>query len=267
MRRLAIAAAVLFAMLVPLRAASSTTWGIDMTDLWWNPGESGWGANISHQQDVIFLTLFVYGADGKARWYVAPAMVSGLASQGADHQYTFAGELIEASGPPLGDAFDAQGVARRVVGTATLQFSQAEAATLSYSVDGTAVTRAITRQTFRQDDLSGAYAGTVMSRPYSSGCATLAGGGGATEFSITHSGSSIRIAATIGTRACEITGAYTQAGKMAQVNGLVACENGLRGLFRAWEVEGNYRGFMASYFADFGAGCMEAGRMGGMRRY
>jgi len=267
MRRMIEILAFLIAALMPAQALAANTWGVDFSDLWWNPGESGWGANISHQQDVVFLTLFVYGADGKARWYVAPAMVSGLASLGAGHQYTFAGELLEASGPPLGGVFDAQGVARRVVGTATLQFSQAEAATLSYTVDGVAVTKALTRQTFRQDDLSGMYTGTVMSRPYSSGCATLSGGGGATEFSITHAGSYIRIAATIGTSACEITGAYAQAGKMGRLDGQVACGNGLRGLFRAWEVEGNYRGFMASYFADFGAGCMEAGRMGGMLRY
>ena len=29
-------------------------------DLWWNASESGWGAHVTQQADVIFLVLFVY---------------------------------------------------------------------------------------------------------------------------------------------------------------------------------------------------------------
>jgi hypothetical protein len=45
----------------------------EYTDLWWNPQESGWGANIVQQGETAFVTLFVYGPDGEPTWYVAPA--------------------------------------------------------------------------------------------------------------------------------------------------------------------------------------------------
>jgi hypothetical protein len=41
------------------------------TDLWDNPQESGWGANVVQQLETAFVTLFVYGPDGKPMWYVA----------------------------------------------------------------------------------------------------------------------------------------------------------------------------------------------------
>jgi hypothetical protein len=44
----------------------------DYSDLWWNSQESGWGMNIVQQGSIVFVTLFVYGPDGKPTWYVAP---------------------------------------------------------------------------------------------------------------------------------------------------------------------------------------------------
>src|SRR4029079_14133425 len=45
-------------------------------DLWWRspPGsENGWGVNITHQGDILFATLFTYGADGTDTWMVMDA--------------------------------------------------------------------------------------------------------------------------------------------------------------------------------------------------
>ncbi len=39
------------------------------TDLWWNPEESGWGINFTHQGEILFATLFTYGADGEPDWF------------------------------------------------------------------------------------------------------------------------------------------------------------------------------------------------------
>jgi hypothetical protein len=36
--------------------ASGATPGVDYTDLWWNPSESGWGMAITQQASVMFLT-------------------------------------------------------------------------------------------------------------------------------------------------------------------------------------------------------------------
>ena len=62
-------AALVLALALPVHAANP--FGTDFSDLWFNPAESGWGVNLNHQMDVIFATLFVYGPDGKAKWYVA----------------------------------------------------------------------------------------------------------------------------------------------------------------------------------------------------
>jgi len=45
MRRFLVAAILVCA---PSVANALNTWGTDMSDLWWNPNESGWGINIAH---------------------------------------------------------------------------------------------------------------------------------------------------------------------------------------------------------------------------
>ncbi len=56
-----------------------------MQGLWWNaPGgsESGWGINLAHQGNTIFLTWFTYDLTGKAWW------LSMTANKTADNSYT-----------------------------------------------------------------------------------------------------------------------------------------------------------------------------------
>ncbi len=49
--------------------------------LWWNGcsagSESGWGLNIAHQGDVLFVTWFTYDANGNAWWLSMTANQSG----------------------------------------------------------------------------------------------------------------------------------------------------------------------------------------------
>jgi hypothetical protein len=112
-------------------------------DLWWNPSESGWGINLTHQGDVIFATLFTYAANGQGLWLVMSA-----GRRQGDGSYL--GELYRTTGPafnavpftPIGPGNITQ------VGTMRLRFSNGENGTLEYSVDGVNVTKAITRQVF-----------------------------------------------------------------------------------------------------------------------
>ena len=110
------------------------------TDLWWNPAESGWGLNLTHQGDILFATLFTYAADGRDLWLVGPAL-----RRQADGRFT--GDIFRTTGPPFGTqpwtAISAQGV-----GTMTLTFANGESATLAYTFGGAAVTKSITRQVF-----------------------------------------------------------------------------------------------------------------------
>ena len=112
-------------------------------DLWWNPAESGWGINLTHQGNTIFATLFTYAANGQGLWLVLPAGVR----QGDG---SFLGALYRTTGPAFNAVpFTPLGPGNiNEVGTMRLRFQGGDSGTLEYSVDGVNVTKAITRQVF-----------------------------------------------------------------------------------------------------------------------
>jgi hypothetical protein len=109
-------------------------------DLWWNPAESGWGLNVTHQDATLFATLFTYDATGKTLWLVMSA-----GNRQADGSY--AGDLFQTAGPAF-NASPFTGVTATAVGTMRLAFSDGNNGTLTYTYNGTTVTKAITRQLF-----------------------------------------------------------------------------------------------------------------------
>ena len=125
------------------RYLGSATASIDYTDLWWNPGESGWGLNlIQHPSRVIFGVWYTYGTDGKRTWFVIPN-----GQWVNDNTYT--GPVYQTAGPSATvSPFDASKVVRRAVGSATLTFSDRNNATFTYEIDGVFGSRFITRQPF-----------------------------------------------------------------------------------------------------------------------
>ena len=119
-------------------------------DLWWNPNESGWGINLTHQSDIIFATLFTYDAAGKGMWLILSRGDRIAATQ------NFAGAIYRTTGPNF-DAtpFTPIGPSNlRQVGNMRLEFADGNTAKLIYDVDGVSVTKDIQRQvfdTFRSD--------------------------------------------------------------------------------------------------------------------
>jgi lysyl endopeptidase len=112
-------------------------------DLWWNSpanSESGWGLNITHQGNILFGTLFTYGANNRDLW-----LVMSRGERQPDGSYF--GELYQTAGPP----FNQQpwtGVGITPVGTMRLRFTNGETGTLEYTAFGITVTKAIMRQVF-----------------------------------------------------------------------------------------------------------------------
>lgn len=114
------------------------------TALWWVPTESGWGINLNHQGDIIFATLFTYDASGAPMWLF---MSNGAKQAGSE---TYAGLLYRATGPafhanpfmPISSANLSE------VGTMSVAFAGANSATLTYTVDGTSVTKQIQKQVY-----------------------------------------------------------------------------------------------------------------------
>jgi hypothetical protein len=261
-RRILGSAAFALAAVLPSPAIAANTWGTDLSDLWWNADESGWGVNVSHQGDILFLTIFVYGSDDKAKWYVGPA----IASEAGTAAFTFTGQLFETTGPYRGRFFSPDEVENREVGTVTITFPTATAASLSYNVDGVFNTKWVERQTFRTNNLSGSYIGATVGSTVNCGAST---GSFArpSDFLVNHSGTGIVIAASAGgISGCTYSGNYVQNGRMGRIAGVVSCANGQRGDFQAFETESGYQGFVARYVTDYGGGCTETGRIGGVMR-
>jgi hypothetical protein len=114
-------------------------------DLWWAApagSESGWGINLTHQDDVIFATWYTYGANGSPLWLSATAPRTGPG--------TYAGKLYRTSGPAF-DAvpFDPARVVLSEVGDLALKFTDGNTGTFDYTLLGVTQSKRITRQVFR----------------------------------------------------------------------------------------------------------------------
>ena len=198
--------------------------GTDYSDLWWNPSESGWGAGIQRQDDVIFLTLFVYAADGTGTWFVAPD-VTLQGPEGASSSWS--GALYRATGPGFATAFDGN-VQPTVVGTANLDFAGPTSGTLRYVVNGVQVTKQITRMTWREPAPAGRYYGGFSSQVPQCFDATRVGG---YDFlgtmNVTRTADRVTFAITSGSQgvpsSCNFTGTTHHDGRYASVDGTFAC--------------------------------------------
>ena len=108
-------------------------------DLWWNSAESGWGVNFAHQGNTIFATLFTYGADNRDMW------LTGTIVRQSDG--SFLGNLFRTTGPVF-NTVPWTAISVETVGTMRARFTTGATGTLTYTLNGTEVTKAIERQVF-----------------------------------------------------------------------------------------------------------------------
>lgn len=248
--------ALLLALCLSSPFASANTFTTDFTDMWWNPNESGWGVTATHQRDVIFLTFFMYGSDNRATFYTATATYSGQAGSGA---LIFTGPMYQTAGPWFGTFFNPNAVSVRQVGTATFT-AFVDAAALTYTVDGVGVSKSLTRQTFRNNDLTGNYAGVF--RETGAGCANSANNGtseaivGAT---ITNTATTLTMTTNEGGFICNWSGNYRQTGRMGSSTGTYSCPN-LAGNYDMVEIEANPQGITGRYTGQDNACSQVSGR-------
>ncbi len=113
-------------------------------DLWWRTGgtESGWGINITHQGDILFMTWFTYDTSGKGMWLVA----SNVSRTGNS---TYSGTLYRTWGAPFNvQPWNPSTVRAMPVGNVTLTFTDAANGIFTATVEGSTVTKPITREVF-----------------------------------------------------------------------------------------------------------------------
>ena len=132
-----------FAAVPACVAAQAFQGATNYSDLWWHgASESGWGINVTHQGDIVFATWFTYDASGKGLWLV-------LARGEKIAPGTYSGILYRTTGPAFNAVpWDTHQVGVTQVGTATFAFTDISNGTFSYTVNGVAGSKAITRESF-----------------------------------------------------------------------------------------------------------------------
>ena len=115
----------------------------DVTDLWWNPQEPGWGLNlIQHATHQVFGVMYTYDTSRRPLWLV---MAGGRWNTGLQ----FEGDLYRTTGPQYDNpSFDAARVRTVKVGTMTVDFNSRDAGTVTLIVEGLRTAKPIARQPF-----------------------------------------------------------------------------------------------------------------------
>jgi len=185
------------------------------TGLWINPDESGWGLNLFHQGDTLFGALFVYGADGRPRWYVASSLASSSDGPLHDRPTAYTGALYEAAGPWFGGAFYPGKVTRRQVGTMRVDVGD-NTGTVQYTIDGVTVLKQVEPFTFRGIDLTGNYVGYLYQPQTTAGPEVRS----PVQMSVQDNGSAVHIAQTGGSAAsCSYDGTRSHQGQVSAATG------------------------------------------------
>jgi len=238
--------------------------GTTFSDLWWNPAESGWGVTVDHQQDVMFLTFFIYRADGSPYW-VAALLTRTSASDALP--FVFSGDVYEYSGPYFGGPFNPSLVNNRKVGTAIFSTPYVNSATLTYTVDGVTVTKSLQRQTLQNLDFSGVFNGVLNCEL--SGCANpsqngqqIAVGG---PITIVQSGGEFQMLfqPSSNPNNCGFVGSYSQTGSLGSVTGTFSCSEGTKGSFSITGLQWTIFGMSGAISAQETGDCAFAGLIGG----
>jgi chitinase len=116
-----------------------------VNDMWWggtvDEKQNGWGITLAQQARQLFGAWFTYGDDGKTTWFVVPG--------GTWSGTRFSGDLYATTGSAwLGAVYDPARLLANKVGTVTIDFANANEATITYTVNGLTQTKRITRQPF-----------------------------------------------------------------------------------------------------------------------
>ena len=189
----------------------------DYTDIWWTPGEGGWGMNAIQSENFMFVTFFIYGVDHKPTWYSAELS---LDSSGA-----YSGPLYLTAGTyyalpwNTGDATSAQ-----QVGSASFRpnTSNTYQATMTYVVDGVGtVVKAVERQTLTAITIGGLYTGGMSASQTSCNNASSNGAYTGTyglQVTQTNAGA-VTLSFTYPNYACQMTGVLALHGGQYTIGG------------------------------------------------
>lgn len=136
--------ATLIALLLPQQASAGYTVdtnSMNMTEMWWDSNESGWGAAVIHRGNIMFIAMYTYDPSGLPKWYVVSRCeISGNGCTG---------ELLDViGGVPLTSVWGKPNITERVVGNFTMTFTDNNYGSMSGTIDGVAWQKNISRMLF-----------------------------------------------------------------------------------------------------------------------
>ena len=255
-------AALLVLLSLTSTPAIAASYSTDQSDLWYAVGEDGWNLSLQQRGATIFGTMYLYGPNGTPTWYVATMNPAG-------GPFIWSGDLYTATGSWFGAVpYNLALFTPRKVGTMTWTSLTVITGTLTYTVDGVAVAKSLTRFTLVNENYSGHFGGGIHEN--FTNCANPAFNGTKETIgvlNITENGTAVTIA-TLGQTggSCTYNGTLNQYGQMGDVAGVFACSDGSAGSFDAFELqvtEFSMTGrFTASYASP--AGCQGTGWFGGL---
>lgn len=258
-------AALAFALLtLPLQAAAQAA-GVDYTDIWYLPSESGWGVNLVQADNVIFATFFVYGPGNVPTWYTA--VVDG------DANGNFSGNLYATVGSYFGNPWNPGSFVATLVGTASFAPSSPYQGTLSYSfTGGITVTKQIQRQVLTTIALGGNYIGGQSGSYAGNGCSFQGSYTDTFDLTVTQPGDgtvSFKFSYLQSQISCTWSGTLVQYGQLYSVpNASYQCSDGTSSTASMDALKATAQGIEATFFAPSGsqgsASCSESAAFSGV---
>jgi hypothetical protein len=236
----------------------------NFSDLWWMPSQSGWGLNVAQQDDLMYLTFYVFGRDSQPTWYTALVVHQGTQANGDE---LFAGPMFRSTGPSHAGPYDPALVQTASVGQAQFRATSTTTASLSYQINDVngpiSTTRAIERFQLREDNLGGRYLGGTSD--VTSHCQPAANNGFVSEesgpFTVVHVGTLVEIR---GPR-CTYVGHRQQTGQVSRIEADYSCSDGAHGQVVFFDVRVEPGGLSGRY-AGNGSSCDFSGNIGLARR-
>ncbi|APV51575.1 hypothetical protein BWI17_18885 [Betaproteobacteria bacterium GR16-43] len=244
--------------------AQATSFATDTSDIWYNPNESGWGLGVTQQNDILFVVLYVYGANGQATWYYAPrTQFTAVNASGT----VYSGPFYQATGSPYAQGFNPAAGTSRQVGTASFTLTNLTTAVFTYSIDGFSASKSVTRQTWATNNMSGNFLGGRVGTY--SGCPAGGASGYLEEpgtWAVQHNTTGAQLTFSGASTSCTYDGGYAQSGHFGLVSGNFSCTNGQAGAFQAYEINAQVTALAGRITTNATNGCVYDGRLAGARR-
>ncbi|CAN5323361.1 hypothetical protein BH11PSE11_BH11PSE11_28820 [soil metagenome] len=113
----------------------------NFSGLWWIEAESGWGMSLTQRGGAIFMAWYTYDATGAPVWYVmSNCAFTGTGCSGDIYSVT--------GGVPLTSPWNTNGRTVAKVGSGTFAFANASSGSFTFTLNGVAGVKNITRQIF-----------------------------------------------------------------------------------------------------------------------